>query len=281
MLIIETLISTYWNFRCSPPGRESSKAASTSSRGSPSGHHNCKLSLRLAGHSPPHLADWLEPWRQLTERLPSRNFPRPPNRHASRGLLAPGCVLPLGPARPRSRPFFFRRKHSIYFDVAQTHGESLELLTECNKLPVGLDVLCDLVRVFPAQSLSDRLSRFLPGVDPIRPSHNGLPLALMRYLQILLGHRPWTHGADGPHLFEDSLPLFFQSSCPSGSRAWQVGCEAAGLQWWPVRAAPSERAVGREDQRRRCGGQASATVEVVVARGPAGHGHQRGAPAYQ
>ena len=69
--------------------------------------------------------------------------------------------------------------------------------------------------------------------------------------------------------------------CPSGSRAWQVGCEAAGLQWWPVRAAPSERAVGREDQRRRCGGQASATVEVVVARGPAGHGHQRGAPAYQ
>ena len=73
----------------------------------------------------------------------------------------------------------------------------------------------------------------------------------------------------------------FTIECPSGSRAWQVGCEAAGLQWWPVRAAPSERAVGREDQRRRCGGQASATVEVVVARGPAGHGHQRGAPAYQ
>ena len=74
---------------------------------------------------------------------------------------------------------------------------------------------------------------------------------------------------------------YFDVLCPSGSRAWQVGCEAAGLQWWPVRAAPSERAVGREDQRRRCGGQASATVEVVVARGPAGHGHQRGAPAYQ
>ena len=62
-----------------------------------------------------------------------------------------------------------------------------------------------LVAVFPA-------SGWLPGVDPIRPPHNGLPLALMRYLQILLGHRPWTHGADGPHLFEDSLPLFFQSS---------------------------------------------------------------------
>ena len=151
---------------CSPPGRESSKAASTSSRGSPSGHHNCKLSLRPAGHSPPHLADWLEPWRQLTERLPSRNFPRPPNRHASRGLLAPGCVLPLGPARPRSRPFFFRRKHSIYFDVAQTHGESLELLTECNKLPVGLDVLCDLLRVFPAQSLSDRSFPLPSGCRP-------------------------------------------------------------------------------------------------------------------
>ena len=81
--------------------------------------------------------------------------------------------------------------------------------------------------------------------------------------------------------FENLHVLPKDVSCPSGSRAWQVGCEAAGLQWWPVRAAPSERAVGREDQRRRCGGQASATVEVVVARGPAGHGHQRGAPAYQ
>ena len=120
----------------------------------------------LPATAPPHLADWLEPWRQLTERLPSRNFPRPPNRHASRGLLAPGCVLPLGPARPRSRPFFFRRKHSIYFDVAQTHGESLELLTECNKLPVGLDVLCDLLRVFPAQSLSDRLLPLPSGCRP-------------------------------------------------------------------------------------------------------------------
>ena len=74
------------------------------------------------------------------------------------------------------------------------------------------DVLCDLLRVFPAQSLSDRLSRFLPGVDPIRPPHNGLPLALMRYLQILPRSPTLDDGADGPHLFEDSLPLFFQSS---------------------------------------------------------------------
>ena len=88
------------------------------------------------------------------------------------------------------------------------------------------------------------------------------------------------HALDVAFVRPDLVP-WNRSSCPSGSRAWQVGCEAAGLQWWPVRAAPSERAVGREDQRRRCGGQASATVEVVVARGPAGHGHQRGAPAYQ
>ena len=34
--------------------------------------------------------------------------------------------------------------------------------------------------------------------------------------------------------------------CPSGSRAWQVGFEAAGLQWWPVRAAPAN---GRSAER--------------------------------
>ena len=49
-------------------------------------------------------------------------------------------------------------------------------------------------------------------VNPIRPPHNGLALAFMPYLQVLLAHRPSTHGAEGSHLLEDSLPLFFQSA---------------------------------------------------------------------
>ena len=102
---------------------------------------------------------------------------------------------------------FFQRQRSFYFDVAQSHCESLELLTEGNKLLVGLDVLLDLHRLFPVQSLSYRLSPFLPGMNPIRPPHEGLPFALTRYLQVLLGHRPSTHGAEGSHLLEDSLPL--------------------------------------------------------------------------
>ena len=139
---------------CSPPGRESSKAASTSSRGSgPIRAPQLQTIASSCRPQPTPSSDWLEPWRQLTERLPSRNFPRRPNRMRSRGLLAPGASDASWSCSTAIRPFFFRRKHSIYFDVAQTHGESLELLTECNKLPVGLDRLCDLLRVFPAQSL--------------------------------------------------------------------------------------------------------------------------------
>ena len=181
---------------CSPPGRESSKAASTSPW----------LSIRA-----PQLQTIASSCRQPT---PSSRLARalaPADRTAALFSQASKSACLAWAARSRMRPTSWSCSTAIsavFFpakaqDVAQTHGESLELLTECNKLPVGLDVLCDLLRVFPAQSLSDRLSRFLPGVDPIGPRTTGFRLPLCGYLQILLGHRPW-RGADGPHLFEGS-----------------------------------------------------------------------------